>query len=79
MRTFPGGQVFTAKSFQVPGTPFRSCSPHSSKSIRDPTKKLFTVPETTISPAPAIGADSSCNVKREATEVIPPDLALAGV
>ena len=50
---YPAVQAFTAKSFQLPGTPFSSCSPRSTNSMPEPTTRSRTVLETTISPVPA--------------------------
>jgi hypothetical protein len=46
-------QPRTAKSLQLPGTPLSSWSPRSSNSIRDPTTRGGTAPETRSSAGPA--------------------------
>ena len=43
----------TAKRFHSSGTPFNVWVPRSVNSMPDPSTSSFTVPETTISPAPA--------------------------
>jgi hypothetical protein len=52
--TSPGVcQSVTANSRQSPGTPFRSCSPRSSKARSEPATRSTTVLETRTSPGPA--------------------------
>jgi len=46
---YDGFSLPHAKSFHVPGTPLRSCSPRTSNSMPDPTTRSFTVDETNTS------------------------------
>jgi hypothetical protein len=57
------------KSRQVPGTPFRRCSPRSSNVIPDPTTRSFTVEDTTVSPASASAMTRRAEVDRDASDV----------
>src|SRR5439155_17602029 len=57
----------TANRFHMPGTPFSSRAPRSSKSMPEPMTRSFTVEETRISPGPAL------DITRDATwTAIPP-------
>jgi len=52
-RAYRSVQPLTENSFQVPGTPFSSCSPWSSKRRSDPATKSTTVRDTRMSPGSA--------------------------
>ncbi len=53
MSAFRSVQLRTEKSLQPPGTPFRACSPRSSKSSPDPATRMGTAADTHTSPGEA--------------------------
>src|SRR5271155_3638353 len=71
-------QPSIAKSFQVPGTPFSSCSPRSMNSMPRPMTRSLTVLDTRISCETA-SAHTRAAMWTASTEVPVPDFALTGV